>query len=80
HVSNLSAKHEGAPPEVEEKRDHPSNILEYFIPKEKIIEEGLMNYLLQNYLDKHDAVNRTAKALIKSRIGVIAAEKLHGRL
>ena len=80
HVHNLSAKHEGAPPEVEERREHPSNILEYFIPKEEILSKGLMNYLLQNYLDKHDAVNRTARALVKNGLGVIAAENLHGRL
>ncbi|OYT67815.1 MAG: hypothetical protein B6U65_01985 [Candidatus Wolframiiraptor sp. EX4484-121] len=60
--------------------EHPSNILEYFIPKEEILSKGLMNYLLQNYLDKHDAVNRTARALVKNGLGVIAAENLHGRL
>ena len=80
HIHNLSAKHEGAPPEVEEKREHPSNILEYFIPKDEILGKGLMGYLLQNYLDKHDAVNRTARALVKNGLGVIAAEKLHGKL
>ncbi len=76
-VKNISAKHEGAIPEVDEKREHPSNILEYFISEEEIEEKGLWKYLLINYLDKHDAVNRTAEALINNRIGVIAAPKLH---
>jgi len=36
-----------------------------------------MPKLLQNYLDKHDAVNRTAEALTKQGLSVIAAQKLH---
>lgn len=57
----------------------PSNILEYFMPKEQILCKGLMNYLLQNYLDKHDALNKTAKLLIKDRVG-LAAENFHRKL
>ena len=77
HVKNISAKHEGGNPEIEKTRDHPSDILEYFMPKKDIIEKGLMPKLLQNYLDKHDAVNRTAEALTKQGLSVIAAQKLH---
>ena len=77
HVKNISAKHEGGNPETEKTRDHPSDILEYFMPKKDIIEKGLMSKLLQNYLDKHDAVNRTAEALTKQGLSVIAAQKLH---
>lgn len=77
HVKNISAKHEGGNPEIEKARDHPSDILEYFMPKKDIIEKGLMSKLLQNYLDKHDAVNRTAEALTKQGLSVIAAQKLH---
>jgi hypothetical protein len=77
HVKNISAKHEGGNPETEKTRDHPSDILEYFMPKKDIIEKGLMPKLLQNYLDKHDAVNRTAEALTKQGLSVIAAQKLH---
>ena len=76
-VKNISAKHEGAYPEIEEKREHPSNILDYFIPKKEIIEKNLMPYLLQNYLDKHDSVNRTARALTENGIAFIAALNLH---
>jgi len=76
-VKNISVKHEGAPPDVEKKRKHPSNILEYFISKEEIIKKGLMPKLLVNYLDKHDSVNRTAKALIEKVVPVIAARYLH---
>lgn len=76
-VKNISAKHEGGIPEVEEKREHPSDILEYFLPKNEIIEKNLMPYLEQNYLDKHDAVQRTAQELLKNGIPVKAAPKLH---
>ena len=77
HVKNVSAKHEGAFPEIEAKREHPSDILEYFIPKKEIIERGLMPKLLINYLDKHDSVNRTARALTERGLTFIAAQNLH---
>jgi len=77
HVANISAKHEGAGPQIDEKREHPSDILEYFLPKEQIEKQGLMPYLELNYLDKHDAVNRTAVALTKAGLSFIAARKLH---
>ena len=76
-VKNISAKHEGAPPEVEKTREHPSDILDYFMPKKEIMEKGLMPKLLANYLDKHDAVNRTAKALTEKGLTFIAAQNLH---
>jgi hypothetical protein len=77
HVKNISAKHEGGIPEVDRKREHPSDILDYFMPKKEIIEKGLMPKLLNNYLDKHDAVNRTAKALTERGLTFIAAQNLH---
>ena len=77
HVKNISAKHEGGVPEVEKAREHPSDVLEYFIPKKDIIAKGLMPKLLINYLDKHDAVNRTARALTERGLTFIAAQKLH---
>lgn len=77
HVKNISAKHEGGVPEVDAKREHPSDILEYFLPKEEIIEKGLMPYLTRNYLDKHDALNRTARELTKRGLTFIAAPLLH---
>jgi hypothetical protein len=77
HVRNVSAKHEGAPPEIERAREHPSDILDYFMPKREIIEKGLMPKLLANYLDKHDAVNRTAKTLTEKGLTFIAAQNLH---
>ena len=76
-VKNISAKHEGGSLEVEKKREHPSDIREYFIPKDEVIEKNLMPYLKRNYLDKHDAVQRTAKELLRNGILVIAAPKLH---
>ena len=77
HVKNISAKHEGAGPEVDAQREHPSDILEYFLTKEEIEEKGLMPYLEQNYLDKHAAVNRTAVALTEKGLSFIAAGNLH---
>jgi hypothetical protein len=79
HVANISAKHEGAPPEVELTREHPSDILDYFRDKEEIEKAGEMGYMLRNYLDKHDSVNRTARALTEHGLTFIAAQNLHHR-
>ncbi|MFH1680907.1 MAG: hypothetical protein ABIH26_09725 [Candidatus Eisenbacteria bacterium] len=76
-VKNISAKHEGGDPEIDEKLEHPSNILEYFMPKKDIEAQGLMPFLERNYMEKHIALNRTARALLKSGIPVIAAKHLH---
>jgi len=76
-VSNIAAKHEGGDPEVDAAREHPSDILDYFLTKEEILSRGLMDALERNYLDKHDAVNRTADALLKAGIGVVCAWNLH---
>ena len=77
HVKNISAKHEGGSLEIEATREHPSDILEYFIPKKDILAQGLMPKLTINYLDKHDSVNRTAKALTERGLTFIAARNLH---
>ncbi len=78
-VKNISAKHEGGDPEVEETREHPSDILDYFRDKAEILEAGEMDLLLRNYLDKHDALNRTARALTEHGLSFVAAPKLHHR-
>lgn len=77
HVKNISAKHEGGIPEIEKTREHSSDILDYFVPKKDIIAQALMPELLINYLDKHDALNRTAKALTERGLTFIAAQNLH---
>ena len=79
-VPNISAKHEGGDPEIESHRTHPSNILEYFTPKEQINEQDLMAKLELNYHDKQDALNMTAAALMKQGIDVVCAQNLHGSL
>ena len=76
-VKNISAKHEGAEVKVDEKREHPTDILDYFLPKEHIEKEGLMPHLEQNYLDKHEAINNTARALTEKGLTFIAAPNLH---
>jgi hypothetical protein len=77
-VPNISAKHEGGDPDVEQQRQHPSDALDYFRAKEEIEGAGEMELLLRNYLDKHDAVVRTADALTTKGIAVVAARNLHG--
>jgi hypothetical protein len=77
HVKNISAKHEGGIPEIDEKREHPSDILDYFRAKSEIIDAGHMDFMLQNYLDKHRALNRTAEELTKKGLTFIAAGNLH---
>jgi hypothetical protein len=79
HVRNIGAKHEGGAPETDRRREHPSDILDYFVPKKDIVKKGLMPKLLLNYLDKHDALNRTAEALTRNGLTFVAAEKLHRR-
>ena len=78
-VRNISAKHEGGLPATEKGRPHPSDILDYFLPKADVISRGLMPAMQQNYLDKHDAVQRTARALLRAGTPVAAASALHGR-
>jgi len=77
HVANISAKHEGADPEIDREREHPSDILDYFRDKQEIIESGHWDYLALNFQDKFDATNRTAKALTENGLSFIAAHKLH---
>jgi hypothetical protein len=76
-VRNISAKHEGGDLEVERTLEHPSDILDYFIPKKDIIDRGLMPALERNFIEKHNAVNHTARALAEAGISVVAARNLH---
>jgi hypothetical protein len=79
HIANISAKHEGGDPDREATREYSSSILDYFRTKDEIEESNDMAHLLQNYLDKHEAVNRTAEALTKAGLSFIAAPRLHHR-
>jgi len=76
-VPNISAKHEGGDPEVEQTREHASDIFDYFRNKDEILSCDDMPCLERNYLDKHDAVNRTAIALTEKGLAFIAAWNLH---
>lgn len=76
-VPNISAKHEGGDPETEAEREHPSDIFDYFLPLEQAEAEGLMPALQVCYLDKHDALCRTAAELTAAGISVHAAGLLH---
>ncbi|MHA2109964.1 MAG: hypothetical protein ACW98W_00725 [Candidatus Hodarchaeales archaeon] len=78
-VKNISAKHEGGDPDIDKTREHPTDILDYFRSKDEIIQSGQWDFLKQNYLDRHTAVNNTAKALTENGLSFIAASKLHHR-
>jgi hypothetical protein len=77
HVANISAKHEGGDPEIEQTREHTSDILDYFRDKSEVLASGDMPHLLRNYLDKHAAVNHTARALTENGLSFAAARYLH---
>jgi hypothetical protein len=77
HVANISAKHEGGDPEIDGKRDHPSDILDYFRDKEEVISSGDWDAMELNFLDKFDATNKTARALTENGLSFIAAKNLH---
>ncbi|MCK4741430.1 MAG: hypothetical protein KAS80_04020 [Anaerolineales bacterium] len=79
HVANISAKHEGADPEIDVKREHPSDILDYFRDKEEIIETGDWDHLTLNFSDKLDSLNKTAWALTENGLSFIAAKHLHAK-
>ncbi|MEJ2736713.1 MAG: hypothetical protein P8189_24630 [Anaerolineae bacterium] len=76
-VPNISAKHEGGIPEIDSAREYPTDILDYFRDKGEILESGDMPALERNYLDKHDALNRTARVLTENGLSFIAAPSLH---
>ncbi len=77
HVANISAKHEGADPEIDATREHPSDILDYFRDKAEVIATGDMEALERNFLDKFDAFNKTAWALTEHGLSFVAASHLH---
>jgi hypothetical protein len=76
-VPNISAKHEGGEPDIEQTLAHPSDILDYFLSKADTEKASLMPALEKNYLEKHRSVDLTAQALVKAGIGVVCAPKLH---
>ncbi len=77
HVANISAKHEGGDPEIDQARQHPSDILDYFRDKSEVVEFGDWENLQTNFMDKFDATNQTAFALTQNGLSFIAAQKLH---
>lgn len=77
HVANISAKHEGGDPEIDEKLAHPSDILDYFRDKQEVIDSGDWKNMETNFMGKFDATNKTAWALTKHGLSFIAAPELH---
>jgi hypothetical protein len=79
HVANISAKHEGGDPEIDQNREHPSDILDYFRDKEEVIDSGDWENMTLNFIDKLNATNHTARALTENGLSFIAAQQLHHR-
>jgi len=77
HVANISAKHEGGDPEIDETREHPSDILDYFRDKVEVKESGDWDHLAGNFMDKFIALNKTAWALTENGLSFLAAPELH---
>lgn len=77
HVANISAKHEGGDPEIDQQRAHPSDILDYFRDKSEVINSGDWECLAINFLDKFDASARTAWALTERGLSFVPAKNLH---
>jgi hypothetical protein len=77
HVANISAKHEGADPELEPSLSHPSDLLDYFREKKEVIDAGDWDALRLNFMKKVEACNHTARALTENGLSFIAARHLH---
>jgi hypothetical protein len=77
HVANISAKHEGGDPEIDSARPHPSDILDYFRDREEVVASGDWDHLTQNFIDKLEAVERTAEALTRAGLSFVAAGVHH---
>jgi hypothetical protein len=77
HVANISAKHEGGDPEIEQTRTHPSDLLDYFREKQEVIASGDWDNMQRNFMDKVNACNKTAEALVVNGLSFVVAENLH---
>jgi hypothetical protein len=77
HVANISAKHEGGDPEIDSKRERPSDILDYFRDKQEVLDSGDWDAMTGNFMDKFVAVNATAQALTENGLSFLAAANLH---
>jgi hypothetical protein len=77
HVPNISAKHEGGDPAVDAAHPHPSDILDYFRDKSEVIASGDWDALADDFTDKLDATNHTARSLTEHGLSFVAAHHLH---
>jgi hypothetical protein len=77
HVPNISAKHEGGDPAVDAAHPHPSDILDYFRDKSEVIASGDWDLLADDFTDKLDATNHTARSLTEHGLSFVAAHHLH---
>ena len=77
HVANISAKHEGGDPEIEQTLAHPSDILDYFREKKEVIDSGDWENLQKNFMFKVEACNHSARALTENGLSFVVARNLH---
>ncbi len=77
NIPNLSAKHEGGEPEIETKRQHPSEIMDYYRSKDEILTSEDWTNLTINFHDKFDSLNLTARALTEQGLSFLGAKHLH---
>lgn len=76
-IRNMAAKHEGGDPSVEEQRTRPSDVFDYFRTKADLEATGDIKLNELSYMDKHESINRTARALTRSGYSFGAATRLH---
>jgi len=76
-VGNISAKHEGGDPEVEQARERRSDIRDYYRDRAEIVAAGDWEPMTLNFIDKLEALNRTARALTEHGLAFVAAPRLH---
>ncbi|MBN2046112.1 MAG: hypothetical protein JW757_13905 [Anaerolineales bacterium] len=75
HIANISAKHEGGDPEIEAEKpiETTTSILDYFRDKQEVIDSGDWDRLLENFKDKQNAINETARVLTENGLSFVAA-------
>ncbi|MGB8647088.1 MAG: hypothetical protein WCF84_17760 [Anaerolineae bacterium] len=76
-IPNMIARHEGGDPDAEQRLDHPSDLFDYLRDKQGIEARGEMPLLERNYMEKHAALNRTARALTEDGLTILPARNLH---
>ena len=78
-IPNFSAKHEGSEMDAPSNQKHPWSLTEDFMTKDELEKAGLLEGMLENYLDKHDSLNITAETLTRGGVAFLGAPNAHRR-